>query len=679
MDVLVNPEDILGQNRTGKYKRLVVYKISNPEVVYKGPFYIDDGDSAYNNIYYREHALKAWNATHVLYMEGVEKFDRVFPNEVSKQNIYAIIYPNLRGELPHSYSVNTESWAPYNQYNVSTDASNCEKLSKIKNPVGYVNYDLVRSLILMYILNVGDIGPHNIIVCGGQATIIDYEEGRSSKLNDDELFFFFSKPPAKPFRDATSNIILEFFPAIIDELTEIDLSVIDPNYMSADEVTLKRDDAIRRMKLLLSQGGVHTSVSSSKISNTPVLDTKKSTVSKTKHVIIDNPVDDNIVNFTTSDTIGQMVKSYRNTKTSQGYSDSLIKSALQKNIRRGDKVQALACAFELQRFVLIDAYDIVHNMYNRLSIISCEDVSPENLGLQAYLCGWNVLSVRGRNIDWAPNDNQLDVNDPYSYARLASIVQLLCKTKKTRIGSHLWRCYATEMGQNEMIRRGYDIEDVYESIDNMIVYRVKPEPYLRPTDYDIDGGKMAKLAKIIYERLYERDYNAILAINIFRENYIKVNPVVKVAKRRGRIRCDVILWDIYAQFLPEDIIIPIMEMYFHISESKSVDDRKALLAAIAARILFRRETEQDSIPCNMGKVSRLVDLQTIKWNERPENLLSFVDGQVQIEIQPYMRDKHTGKKGDNDSLRKQFVLEGAVVTNQDENYFIPELKEIYEM
>jgi hypothetical protein len=266
---------------------------------------------------------------------------------------------------------------------------------------------------------------------------------------------------------------------------------------------------------------------------------------------------------------------------------------------------------------------------------------------------------------------------------LAAIVQYLCLLKKTRVGSHVWRSYVSEHGREQLVELGYEVEDLdLAGLDNeqdLADFNSKKAPYLQKSDFSIGDGSFALCLIVIHNRLRDHDFNAIAWIDYFRRTFLDEKPVIKVSKRHGRMRCDVILWDIYRQFIPDEIIDPIMAMYYHISEGKTVDDRKALLATIAVRILMRYENHEDGkIDADVKKVSDIIDRQTAKWY-KSEGLSAFVNGEVPIVIEDYMADKHTGKKGKANDLRQQFVLEGAHVENQDEDYFIPEFKEIYEL
>lgn len=629
MNALIERDNIIGQRRTGRHKRFVVYKHDYPDIVYKGPYNIDGSDQAYNNLFYRDEILRQWNAKQVIYMNEIVEFDSLFYTDKNDNKVFAIVYPNLRGEVPQSSEENVESWEPHHTYNISTDSNTCDKLSNMTTPEKYITKELIRSLLLLYILKTGDMGAFNIIICNDEATIIDYEDSKTHEPKEDNIFFFFSREPAKNFRDRVH--IVEYFIELIDELRELDLSVIDTNYMSKSEAKNRYNDMINRVGSFIKP------------------------------------------------PISQMVKKYRNTKTTQGHSDSLIKSALQKNIRRGNVVQSVACAFELQRFQLIDAYDIVHNLYNRLAIIACEDVTIANLGVQAYICGWNKMFVRDGNLNWI-NNSTLDINDRYNNARLAAIVQYLAKMKKTRIGSHVWRSYTIK--RDTLAEYGYEVEpldiDMSATEEDLKDFKSRRVPYLQISDFNIENGSFALCCVIIHNRLKNRDFNAIAWIDYFRKSFVLTKPVVKVNKRNGRMRCDIILWNIFNQFVSNEIIVPIMEMYFHISESKGLDDRKIPLVTLAIRILMRNDDEEIMVESNLDKVSYIIDKQTKKW-ENMKRFDEYIDGKVNIKIESYMVDKHTGRRGTMTNLRRQFVDEGALVENQDEDYLIPDMKEIYEI
>ena len=82
--------------------------------------------------------------------------------------------------------------------------------------------------------------------------------------------------------------------------------------------------------------------------------------------------------------IGQMTwKGLRggSSKTYSGLDLDVVKSALQKYIRRNMPQKALLSAIELYRFGEVGGIAAVTNMYNRLAIIANEDIGPANLSL----------------------------------------------------------------------------------------------------------------------------------------------------------------------------------------------------------------------------------------------------------------------------------------------------------
>lgn len=73
--------------------------------------------------------------------------------------------------------------------------------------------------------------------------------------------------------------------------------------------------------------------------------------------------------------IGKLSATYRNETSYNGYTLDVLKSALQKYIRRGRFVKATYAAFELDMFALIEAEGIRSNLIHRLMIIFMEDVA----------------------------------------------------------------------------------------------------------------------------------------------------------------------------------------------------------------------------------------------------------------------------------------------------------------
>lgn len=92
--------------------------------------------------------------------------------------------------------------------------------------------------------------------------------------------------------------------------------------------------------------------------------------------------------------IGKLSATYRNETSYNGYPLDVLKSAMQKYIRRSRFVKAIYAAFELDMFALIEAEGIRSNLIHRLMIIFMEDVA--NPGMWPWMDKqiFELLSLR---------------------------------------------------------------------------------------------------------------------------------------------------------------------------------------------------------------------------------------------------------------------------------------------
>lgn len=92
--------------------------------------------------------------------------------------------------------------------------------------------------------------------------------------------------------------------------------------------------------------------------------------------------------------IGKLSATYRNETSYNGYTLDVLKSAIQKYIRRGKFVKAIYAAFEMDMFALIEAEGIRSNLIHRLMIIFMEDVA--NPGMWPWISDqiFELLSLR---------------------------------------------------------------------------------------------------------------------------------------------------------------------------------------------------------------------------------------------------------------------------------------------
>ena len=163
---------------------------------------------------------------------------------------------------------------------------------------------------------------------------------------------------------------------------------------------------------------------------------------------------------------------YRNVKSLNGFDFDILKSALQKYIRRGDYIRGvnIACEIDMFRFFPGGKGEIT-NFYNRLRVITLEDIGlgcPEVLFLvDTYLINYLVCEKDELSID------------------LINCIKQLCLVPHSRFYSHV-KCYylnnkkecgipniKINLGKNENLRQHVDnMVWCLENRDDFIVYPI---------------------------------------------------------------------------------------------------------------------------------------------------------------------------------------------------------------
>lgn len=129
----------------------------------------------------------------------------------------------------------------------------------------------------------------------------------------------------------------------------------------------------------------------------------------------------------------QMDATYRKEKSFHGHSLDVLKSGLQKYIRRGETEKAMYCLAELDLFSECSGGERIRtNMIHRLMIIFMEDI-----------CLGGVES-------WARADELVFgwLKDRKKTFLIQELVQLMCKSKKTRACSFA-RCFSSSISNDE--------------------------------------------------------------------------------------------------------------------------------------------------------------------------------------------------------------------------------------
>lgn len=352
-------------------------------------------------------------------------------------------------------------------------------------------------------------------------------------------------------------------------------------------------------------------------------------------------------------------------------------SALQKSIRRSED-RVYQWLFELYAFNEIEEADgMITNLYNRLSVISVEDVSPYDLGIATYVTYWARLGRVGK-YDWLPEESTIE--DPFEPARVAAVVQLLLEAPKSRLGSHVWNCHGTDDGRSLLDGDGVKVDWVTYDDDTMIITPEVEEvmslvasqtlDYLDPTDYELDDGRLATMLAMFDLRLSEYDDRAFAWAAEYKLRYCGKNATfkpngktLKVEKRLGKYVADVLIWVVLKRYLEPEPLEAMMLGYF-----KSSGDSRAYLQCAIVNVLL------DSRYTPIKEISAEVDSLTEEWRDgkRLEELVSLSEPPL-LEIHDL--DQHSGYKGTEG--KRRFAVEGTKVEPQDLRAYDEYLHETY--
>ncbi len=588
-----------GQKRTGKRKQFVFL---NGEEVWKGPYKQDKIDT----IMERSAIFKSWKTplvVHPLRVEGEW-----------------IVFPNITREYPIEKNfLNEESYSEY-KYCVA-ERSIVDKMNNVllKNKWIYDIPELVEACVHMWLLGVGDVGMFNVLIDQQKQLIhvIDYEE-YASKTREGEVFYF-SKDPAVKFN---------WYENVARHYGEVARRLERLRELSPD-LSVKMTCAIE----LLNKHGREGKLS---------LDVKMKEVKEVTEKMKGLQVSNN----------GQMEwhGMFGSTITYSGYKMDVMKSGIQKYIRRGMVDKALYCGFEMFRLGEIGGNAAVTNLFNRIRIIAAEDVGVADFSV--------VIAV----IDYV---NRGERNP----AILKGMIKALAECKKTRVGSHLCNVYKRPESREYARSKGILIDSDYAEEDEKFIEQHKNEQPFK----DVENEDLKGCALIFYKRLLDRNFNAVTWWGFFEHYAATDNLKIKMRdayydgnKWRKSSRPISILFDVLDMFVDKNAMNVIKMACFSMAEPKPTknkpnprNDTKYMPVLSISAALFDVKYEYVSIPGD---------------NSGLKNLLS---GKYELEVDDYVIDKHTSEGAQKGKTRKDFVNEGAVVYPEDMRFHFDQLADVY--
>ena len=335
---------------------------------------------------------------------------------------------------------------------------------------------------------------------------------------------------------------------------------------------------------------------------------------------------------------------FNGTKTFHGYDLDIGKSAVQKGIRRGMIEFSLQSGFELWRLAEVGGRAGQTNLYNRLAVIATEDIGPANLNLVVYVVNYVLTDVKS--------------GTDRSAGKLATVIQQLAMSKKTRIMSHIWSAYTNQNGRIKAIQAGLQLDS--EELDLRLISDSSLNHFFR----EGDPVEIIPLAKMFYFRLRDKNFNAVWWVYQYLQ-ILKKNKKMKVKARRRRTKPMIIIWEMMRDFLGSNVVDVLSRAYFTFSEG-----RPFLMTAITTILYSKNKREVISIDQTINQGINV-------WRIHPY-LIKLQTSDYDFVVPEYVIDMHTKEGRRRGKNRQNFVSEGALINNPDPLYYDQRLEKIYD-
>lgn len=313
---------------------------------------------------------------------------------------------------------------------------------------------------------------------------------------------------------------------------------------------------------------------------------------------------------------------YRNEKSLNGYSLDVLKSALQKYIRRGLVDKAIYSGNELSFFECVDGGGRIYTNYiHRLMIIMLEDI-----GLSLY----NKYNDIDEMFMMLTKDKKSISKKKRLYIE-NSLIITMCLNKHERVGSHFNAIY-------NFINN--------EKLSNFL-YKF-PNVKIIMDDINIKSSNEDDIVKII--RIFKKSVKNNEKDCFYWAKKIDDSDLTK-AKRR-----DMIFDTLYKYWEDERDTITILKKWYN--ELSGLKERFLTYYMVIIK-------HTNNININNGEIYSFGEF----------NKYAMINIDKKIEFDEYVYDQHTKIGKRNGKSTKDFVNEGIIVENEE--YRFPELKKFY--
>lgn len=628
----------VGQKRSAPLPLRQFVFMAGDEVI-KGPY--RPNDVKLDTILRRSAQFRKWKSPNTIHptrlIEAQEGIYLVFDNIADMSNpVLEMGYKESFSE--HVYDVLINNTAlPLNKFFGVPENKSVDKGR-------YITRDLILSLCHCAILSVGDCQIRNFLVdpATGRVLVTDYDEARgpATIVLKGELFYL-TKAPGKAYKWAEHA--RPHLAYCAEKCRQIH---VDATLFSEDKVAVYEARLAKVIELLDEYSSPDAPPPAPPTPVTRPRGAKKTpklgrgAKSPAVAVVLSaKPRGDPVYK-------GPFAKS---NASEHGFAPDILKSGVQKYVRRNSRVKAFACLAELLSFSRAGeaAKGMVTNTLNRLMIIAAEDIGLANVQLVARVIHEvSALKEKLKSKDMSRKDRKA----------LFGLVALMCASPKTRIMSHAYYVYANPESKEEREKHDIVWEEAPSKEDEARI-RKSPHPELFNKE---DTKEMRHDALMVYLRLEDAAMDAFTWVERFKETYqggkIKLrSKYVDPSPYKGKGSTPMcMIWSLYSLFLEPSLYNELAHCYHTLAEQRPF----ASLALMAC--IYR-----DALPHPQVKVDG--------WEEDYDQ----TDASTLV-IDDYVVDKHTGQGRTEGKDTQLFVTEGSLVVPEDLNLTNPILLEIYQ-
>lgn len=343
-----------------------------------------------------------------------------------------------------------------------------------------------------------------------------------------------------------------------------------------------------------------------------------------------------------------MQTTYRQVKSQNGIADDVLKSGVQKYVRRNKVTKALWCTVELDMFA--NATDekageaIRTNMLHRLMVIFLEEISICNLTLWPHLAERfeTLFSCRERRRSLEKDSKEWKDLRFIEQKSLVWVVYQMCISRHIRILSHTRTAFGHGKSRESLEVSAELYQDFNKVLQGFGEEEGEPETKV---DISKEPAETRKLCRNFLSALEKQKYSA----------YHWVSLILELKKVSGKY---------YRSQRSDYLILWLLEKFF---ETRQNSEFLLKMHSVA----FSWFKELSNIREGFLTWWCLVSACVIGWQEReisgdvPDHEKAYCRNLSEvIRIDDYVIDKHTkaGRKLGKDS--KTFVYEGALVVHE---------------